>query len=55
MSLDLQQIHHVIEAYDVTFRELRQSKDGFLGNGLPLSQIAVDTIASYCDERRKQY
>lgn len=55
MSLDLQGMRHVIEACDVTFHELRQSKDGFLGNGLPLSQIAVDTIASYCDEQRKQH
>lgn len=26
-----------------------------MGNGLPLSQIAIDTISAYCDEQRKQH
>lgn len=54
-SLDLQQVQHVVEACNVTFQKLHRSQDGFLADGLPLSQIAVETIATYCDERRKQH
>jgi protein-arginine kinase activator protein McsA len=54
-SLDLEQLQRVVDVCDVTFQKLVHSKDGFLGNGLPLSQIAADTIATYCDEQRKQH
>jgi hypothetical protein len=54
-SLDLQQLKHVIDACNVTFQQISQTKDGCQGNGLSLYQVANDAITSYCDEKRKEH